>query len=125
MGRSEHDIQNRTRLAASQAGYVLWRNNVGKAWMGKILRNDQRNRIIVLETPRLVTFGLTPGASDLIGFKPTIITPEMVGQTVAIFTAFEIKTAKGAVRPEQENFLAVVKSHGAIAKIIRDPSEIP
>ena len=37
------------------------------------------------------------GASDLIGFTTVEITPEMVGQKAAIFTAIEVKRETGRV----------------------------
>ena len=68
---------------------------------------------------RLVRFGLCKGSSDLIGFRPTVITPEMVGKTVAVFTAIEVKTPTGKPTPEQVHFIKRVKELGGIAGIAR------
>ena len=43
----------------------------------------------------------------------------MVGKTVAIFTALEIKTPTGRVRPEQKDTLAYLQKSGARAGIAR------
>lgn len=76
------------------------------------------------ENGRLVRFGLCKGSSDLIGFRPTVITPEMVGQTVAIFAAIEVKTPTGKPTPEQLHFLERVKALGGIAGIARSPQDV-
>lgn len=59
------------------------------------------------------------GGSDLIGFVPTVITPDMVGKTVAIFLAIETKVKKGRVAEEQKTFIAGVRSYGGIAGVAR------
>ena len=73
---------------------------------------------------RLVRFGLCKGSSDLIGMKSVTITPEMVGQKVAIFTAIEVKTASGKATPEQLNFVSRVKALGGIAGIARSVEDV-
>jgi hypothetical protein len=47
----------------------------------------------------------------------------MVGCRVAIFTAFEVKSAKGRVRPEQQAFIDNVKAAGGIAGVVRSVEE--
>ena len=73
---------------------------------------------------RLVRFGLCKGSSDLIGFKPVTITPDMVGQTVAVFAAIEVKTPTGKPTPEQLHFLDRVKHFGGIAGIARSVDDV-
>lgn len=104
---SETDIVNDIR----QAMYVefpqvrLFRNNNGR------LRDA---------TGGYVTYGLGPGTSDLVGFEAVIITPQMVGHTIAQFVAVEVKTPSAAPRGRRErehwdrqhNFLAMVRAHG-------------
>jgi len=86
-GASENDVQARVRLAASQAGNVLWRNNVG-------MLRDERG------VP--VRFGLCNDSkalntacksSDLIGIKRLTVTQQMVGSVVGQFYAREVKRA--------------------------------
>lgn len=77
MARSdEQRIQNEIRLALGTGPSRLWRNNTGAL-------KDARGQ--------LVRYGLCPGSSDLIGFRTITITPDMVGQQVAVFTAVEVK----------------------------------
>jgi hypothetical protein len=66
-----------------------------------------------------VRYGLQPGSSDLIGWRTVTITPEMVGQQVAVFTSIEVKTATGRVKPEQQQWLDAVQAAGGIAGVAR------
>lgn len=101
---SEQAIQQRIRLACSRGRVRLWRNNTGRL-------RDERGQ--------LVTFGLCPGSADLIGYRSVTITPDMVGATVAVFAAVEVKTASGRPTPEQTAFLAHVTAAGGLAGIAR------
>jgi len=103
---SETDLQQRIRLALGQRPDVrLFRNNTGTL-------PDPR-------TGRPVQFGLARGSADLIGYRTVTITPDMVGQQVAVFTSLEVKTPTGRIRPEQTNWLHTVKRAGGIAAIVR------
>jgi hypothetical protein len=70
-----------------------------------------------------VRCGLCPGSSDLIGITPVVITPEMVGKKVGLFTALEVKSQRGRSSIEQINFLGMVKSLGGIGAVVRTPDE--
>ena len=81
-----------------------------------------RNQCVALPDPRtgrLVTFGLARGSADLIGWRTVVVTPEMVGQRLAVFTSIEVKTATGRLRPEQQAWLGVVRSAGGVAGVAR------
>lgn len=107
---SEAAIQQQIRLALSQAGSVMHRNNVGAY-------KDPK-------TGRFIQYGVgNPGGSDLIGWTPMVITPDMVGRTVAVFTACEVKTAGGRATEHQLNFIAQVLKAGGMAGIARSPGE--
>ena len=43
----------------------------------------------------------------------------MVGQRVAVFTSIEVKTRTGKLRPEQEQWMKVVRAAGGIAGVAR------
>jgi hypothetical protein len=68
-----------------------------------------------------VTYGLNnakfkTGTSDLIGWTSVEITPEMVGDKVAIFTALEIKAdAKSSYTTNQADFINEVIAAGGRA----------
>ena len=97
-------IQQQIRLACSRGPVRLWRNNTGTL-------RDQHGRP--------VTFGLARGSSDLIGYRTVTVTPEMVGQQVAVFTSLEVKAATGRVSAEQRQWLEVVAAAGGIAGVVR------
>ena len=103
---SETDLQQRIRLALGQRPDLrLFRNNTGTL-------PDPR-------TGRPVQFGLARGSADLIGYRTITITPDMVGQQVAVFTSLEVKTPTGRIRPEQTNWLHTIKRAGGIAAVVR------
>ena len=74
---------------------------------------------------RRVDFGLCKGSSDLIGWTEVIITPEMVGKKIAVFTAIEVKKAgwKPSGKKEIEhferqlNFINQIKHSGGFAGV--------
>lgn len=101
---TEQQIQQHIRLACSNGPVRLFRNNTGTL-------RDQHGRP--------VTFGLAKGSADLIGWTTRTITPEMVGQQVAVFTSIEVKSATGRLRPEQQQWLEAVQAAGGIAAVAR------
>lgn len=118
----ESDIQADIRLSVGLIPTVrLFRNNRGVAWMGKIV--ERVGSTVVLANARPVEFGLTDGASDLIGLKSITITPDMVGQTVAVFTAAEVKRPGVKVPDHQQRFIDFVRSFGGIAGVVRSSDE--
>jgi hypothetical protein len=58
-------------------------------------------------------------APNLIGYRTITITPDMVGQQVAVFTSIEVKTPTGRIRPEQQAWLETVQAAGGIAGVAR------
>jgi hypothetical protein len=74
-------------------------------------------------TGRLVTFGLARGSADLIGWRSVVVTPDMVGRRLAVFTSIEIKTPRGRLSPEQHNWQLAVASAGGIAGVARSVTD--
>ena len=101
---SEQELQQRIRLELGSGPVRLWRNNVGAL-------RDQRGR--------LVSYGLCPGSSDLIGLRRLRVGPEHLGQELAVFCALEIKSQRGRPSAEQRRFLAQVGAMGGLAGVIR------
>lgn len=111
--KDESIVQQEIQMQARYLNCNLMRNNSGACM-------DSTNR--------LVRYGLgniskkhqeNSASSDLIGITQVTITPDMVGQTVGIFTAVEVK--KEAWKPSanptgrelaQLNFITWVKSLG-------------
>jgi hypothetical protein len=115
--KDESTVQQEVQIQAMHYGCTLMRNNSGAA-------TDA--------TGRLIRYGLGHTSSkqqfkssDLIGFTKVVITPEMVGQTVAIFTAFEVKKEGwnenkklDEHETKQNNFLQWIAANGGIASFV-------
>ena len=108
---NEAYVQNKIRLAVGSGDVRLFRNNTGALL-------DMQGR--------LVKFGLCKGSSDLIGFRSITITPDMVGQKIAVFSAIEVKD-KGKATVEQKNFINIINNAGGyagVAKSVNDAKKI-
>ena len=81
----EARVQDEARLLASQMGWRLFRNNVG------VLKDERGVPVrygICNDSPAM---NKRIKSSDLIGIRPVIITPDMVGSTIGQFVAREVK----------------------------------
>lgn len=127
----ESAIQQRILLALGRGLRRMFRVNTGVAWQGKgepykvtmagyVMVNPGD---VVLRSAQPIRMGLCNGGSDLIGWSTVTITPEMVGRTVAIFSAVECKAAGGRVSEEQANFIEQVRKAGGIAGVARSDAE--
>ena len=106
--KSEQSLMHRIMLALPP-DVRAFRNNVG---------------IAIYPDGSRVRYGLCPGSSDLIGWKRTVITPEMVGRTLARFLAIECKSDAGTVTEKQKNFLSVVRAFGGVAVVARSVADV-
>ena len=110
MANAETTLQQHIRLAlGTRTDLRLFRNNTGTL-------PDPR-------TGRPVQFGLARGSADLIGLRTVTVTPDMVGQQLAVFTSIEVKTSTGRLTPEQHNWLHMVRRAGGIAGVARTVSD--
>ena len=85
-----------------------------------------RNQVGQLPDPRPgrpVQFGLAKGSADLVGWKTVEVTPDMVGQKVAVFASLEVKTDTGRLSKHQQTWLDVVRRAGGIADVARSPED--
>lgn len=84
-GMSETAIQTIVRLDAARRGVLLWRNNVGE------MADEHGGRVrygLCNDSKKLNT---AIKSADLIGIKPVLITPVMVGGTIGQFVSLEVK----------------------------------
>lgn len=128
---SERAIQNEVLLALADLGITGWRNNVGTGWAGKKSTKIYQSGVVSVEPGDVVVrdarplhAGLCKGSSDLIGLRQIVITPEMVGQTIAQFTALEVKQPGKYPTPEQRHFLAFVAERGGLARVVRSAGDL-
>ena len=110
MANIETNIQQRIRLALGTREDVrLFRNQVGQL-------PDPR-------TGRPVQFGLAKGSADIVGWKTVEVTPDMVGQKLAVFASIEVKTPNGRLTGPQQNWMHTVQTAGGIAGVARSPED--
>jgi hypothetical protein len=113
--KDESTIQQEIQIEAVKYNCILMRNNCGclldadgrpvRYGLGNVSKQHQE-RI---------------ASSDLIGFTKVIITPDMVGKVLAIFTAIEVKKedwneSKKLDKREtaQSNFINWIKNNGGV-----------
>lgn len=109
-------LTNQIREAASKIGARLFVMTSGVFWQGKIV--SQTEDTLVLKYPRRVTVGFE-GLSDLLGGTPVTVTPDMVGQTIMVLTAIEVKAGNDQPRPKQPEFITAIKKLGGRAGFAR------
>jgi hypothetical protein len=105
----ENVILRAALILLPRMGFRLWRNNCGAYRLAN----------------RYIRYGVAnPGGSDLLGFKSVVITPEMVGQKVAIFTAVECKSSVGKLTDYQQRFLDEVRDAGGIVQVVNSIDQL-
>lgn len=114
--KDEGTVSQEVQLQARHFNCNLMRNNAGACIdnTGRLVRYGLGN-VSKAHTERIAS-------SDLIGLTQVLITPEMVGSTLGVFTAIEVKkegwkSSKKLTAREtaQLNFIKFVKSMGGIA----------
>lgn len=124
----ENPIQKRILLACSRGATRLFRQNVGRGWIGESKRFHRVQNItampgdVLVRKARPFHAGIK-GMSDLCGWTTVEITPDMVGRKVAVYSAIEVKQKGGRIRPDQQVFIDNVKKHGGLAGIARSVEE--
>lgn len=111
---------------------ILFRVNTGQAVIssgGKVKWLQDGSALVPFARPISLGFQMANGkplvgTSDLIGWTMVTITPDMIGQRVAVFTAIETKESGGGVRREkQKQFVANVTAAGGYAGFARNVVE--
>lgn len=117
---SESAVQAAVRLEYARRGYRLFRNNVG---------------VLVDQTGRPVRYGLANDSaalnqrlksSDLIGWRPVVVTLGHIGLTIAQFVSLEIKppgwhlTPGDKRAPAQKAWLDLVAGDGGEARFVTE-----
>lgn len=124
---SESNVQ-RLVWAAVAATTILFRINTGRAWLsgmgpGGVRKLTDGSVHLLAARPIALGFSRTNGdpvngTSDLVGWTSVLITPDMVGGRVAVFTCIETKNSKGGkTSADQHNFIEQVHKAGGIAGV--------
>lgn len=123
MMQSEAAVQQEIRLHARNHQCMLWRNNNGACQdaKGRQIRYGLGN-----DSPQI---NKNFKSSDLIGITYKIVTPDMIGQPVGIFTSYEVKRQgwkfTGTDREKaQAAWLEIVKQWGGYAEFATGPHDI-
>lgn len=120
-----------TQLAATRLGARLFRMNVGFGWIADPSKTVKATKPVtvtmqpgdvLLRQARPFKSGVE-GMSDNGGFTSVVVTPEMVGQTVAISTWVEDKQGSGRTTPPQRSFIAMVRRFGGRAGVSRNDED--
>ncbi len=106
----EAAVASHIRLDAPHHNCELWRNNCGVLpdENGRWIRYGLAN-----ETPSM---GKQIKSSDFIGITQIVITPDMVGQTVGVFTAIETKPSHWKFLQSCKRSLAQKVFHDIVKK---------
>lgn len=127
---SEHKIQNQIRNALA-GECLLFRANVGRGWTSnKPAKPETKFHAavvhpgdIILRQARPFDTGLPAGFSDTFGLVSVVITQDMVGKTMGVFIAPEVKDDGKKPTPVQARFLQAVNDNGGVAGIVRSVND--
>jgi hypothetical protein len=106
----------------------LWRQNAGTAWAGKAKKYAKLDHVTVYPGDVVVRQGQPvqlgeEGIADLVGYSIVTITPEMVGQRVAIFSAVEVKGEGDTPKATQLAYIERIRQHGGRAGVAYQPED--
>ena len=124
MIKLESEIQQLILLETPKLNMSLFRNNSGcfTDVMGRVVRFGLGN------TSQAINSQIK--SSDLIGITQVVITKNMVGETIGVFTAVECKHEDWKISKSksqdiaQLNFINFVKSRGGFASFVSDPKNL-
>lgn len=125
-------MSEKARLEALWELYpTCFRHDVGSAYAGGHEFVAKKNGMIpvkkgdrVIKNPSRIRYGLEKGAGDLIGWTEKVITEEMVGQKIAIFTSIEDKSDTDRIGLEQIIWLLNLRLAGAIAEVYKEGEKL-
>lgn len=124
----ETALMKEIQIAASELGSRLFRQNTGQGWIGKAEKFTRAKMVpvrvgdVLVKSARPFHAGFT-GLSDLGGYTPVTITPDHVGETLAVYLQAEVKDG---ARPtvEQLKWIADVNRAGGIAGVVRSYADL-
>ncbi len=114
MGYKERDIINEYLLNLPE-NMRMFRTNSGMAWAGKSVRKGD---ITAIKNARPF-HGMPEGWPDITGWETVTITPDMVGQKIAIFSVVEVKTGRLKLSDKQNKFKSLIEKMGGRFRELR------
>lgn len=127
MGAKENSLKEKHFKRLDWSRQWRTRANTGKAWVGKPVKGEDifrhlkmfgtKNCILLVNPRRFVA--MFEGFPDVFGWDTVEITPDMVGQRVAVFVGDELK-ATGRLSALQKKFGDLLTRMGGRFNVIRD-----
>jgi len=124
----EQNILKTILLDVCRGSVRLWRSNAGQGWVGKTHHVGSAGMVkvypgdVVVRNAQPLRAGFK-GLSDLTGYVTIEVTPDMVGEKIAVFSAVEVKAARGRASKEQKSFIERVLAAGGRAGIARSSED--
>ena len=115
MGTAARKIENK-RLSSLSENERLFKINAGRGYVGQVVKHT--GGILILKNPAVLHAAPTSWP-DLCGWTSVVVTPDMVGQTVAIFTGEEVKAGKDRLTKGQKKFGDLIERMGGIFRVVR------
>lgn len=129
----ENETQKQIWAKLSKLGGRFFRINTGRAWLSSLGPKGCVKTVqgMMVKQPRSVALGFSTtsgesvvGTLDLQGYVKVVITQEMVGETVAVYSCVDAKRSEGGKRTkEQQETIDRVTRDGGIAGFANSPEE--
>ena len=117
------DLQNEVYRVGLLEGFTVFRNDCGVAIVGGRAFTDKQTGALHVIGGTRIRYGLIPGSGDFIGWTERVVTPEMVGQRIAVFTSIETKTMHDNLSARQRMWFGNVKAAGGVVEVWRDTKD--
>jgi hypothetical protein len=121
MTRESPVLKSVLLAVGSRPDVRAFRVNTGMGWAGDVTRLQDGS--VLIRNPRPLRAGMVEGGSDIIGLQRVLITPAMVGRSIARFVAVETKGDTGRASDAQKRFLAMVTDFGGVAVVARSVAD--
>lgn len=132
MTENANTLTAEIRLMASKLGARLFRRNTGTGWIGQSKKFTKAETVtvrpgdVLIRNARPFHAGET-GQYDTYGWKSVIVTPDMVGQRVAVHVEIEVKFGADRESTEQKSWGAFCKQQGVrvgVARTVEDAEQV-
>jgi hypothetical protein len=121
MAKPERDLIFK-RLSSLAENERMFRINAGMGWTAAapdtVIKRDCMGRTTVVMRNARPFHGAPTGFPDLVGWETVTVTPEMVGEKIAVFVGEEVK-ATGGLKPAQARFRDVLTAMGGVHRTIK------